>query len=106
MTYFISDIHGEYDLFMRLLDIVRVTDEDKLFLLGDMIDKGVDSIRVLKMAYSLPNAVCIWGNHEYDFLKYYRALMNRTHDDFDKALKILQTYFPNDRSALDWDILD
>lgn len=38
-----------------------------------MIDKGNESIRVLKKIYSLDNAICILGNHEYDFLKFYRA---------------------------------
>lgn len=106
MTYFISDIHGEYGLFVRLLDKIRFSASDTLFVLGDMIDKGTDSIRVMKTLYATSNAVCILGNHEYDFLKYYRALMERTHNDFDEALKKLQTYFPYDDTPLDWELLD
>ena len=67
MNYFISDIHGEYDLFARLLEKIKLSGSDNLFVLGDMIDKGNDSIKVLKELYSMKNAFCILGNHEYDF---------------------------------------
>ena len=57
MTYFISDIHGEYELFCRLLDKIKFSDNDVLIVLGDMIDKGNESIRVLKKIYPLDNAI-------------------------------------------------
>lgn len=106
MTYFISDIHGEYELFMRLLDKIKFSFSDTLFVLGDMIDKGSDSVRVLKYVYNKPNVFCVLGNHEYDFLKYYRALMEKTRNDFDKVLEKFQAYFPYDDSSLTWEILD
>ena len=31
-TYVISDIHGEYDKFLHLLDIIKLKDEDTLYL--------------------------------------------------------------------------
>ena len=43
MDYCISDIHGYYGLFCRLLDKIRFGDKDKLYVLGDIIDKGPDS---------------------------------------------------------------
>lgn len=39
MDYCISDIHGYYGLFCRLLDKIRFSDKDKLYVLGDIIDK-------------------------------------------------------------------
>ena len=78
MDYCISDIHGYYDLFCRMLDKIRFGGGDKLYVLGDIIDKGPDSIRLAKLLFSMPNVCCIAGNHEYDFLKYYRALMKQT----------------------------
>lgn len=106
MTYFISDIHGEHELFLRLLDRIKFSNSDKLIVLGDMIDKGSDSILVLKEIYSLENARCILGNHEYDFLKYYRAQMKEATSDFDLVLNKLQRYFPNERESLTWELLD
>lgn len=106
MTYFISDVHGEYRLFCRLLDKIKFSSADKLFVLGDMIDKGNDSVRLLNAVSSMPNAACILGNHEYDFLKYYRAVMRETHDDFDGVLSRMQSFFPCDTARLSWEILD
>ncbi len=37
MTYLISDIHAEYDLFMRLLDRIKFSDSDVLISCGDPI---------------------------------------------------------------------
>ena len=68
MDYCVSDIHGHYDLFCRLLDKVKFCGGDKLYVLGDIIDKGADSVRLARLLFAMPNAVCIAGNHEYDFL--------------------------------------
>lgn len=106
MTYFISDIHGEYELFCRLLDKIKFSDNDVLIVLGDMIDKGSESIRVLSKIYSLDNAICILGNHEYDFLKFYRAKMRNAIDGFDEILSEIQAYFPNESEPITWELLD
>ena len=106
MKYFISDIHGEYDLLVRLLETIRFSNSDNLFVLGDMIDKGKDSIRVLNELYSMQNVICILGNHEYDFLNYYRSIMENATSNFDLILKKLQGYFPNDSGTLTWELLD
>ena len=104
MDYCISDIHGYYDLFCRLLDKIRFGGGDKLYVLGDMIDKGPDSVRLAKLLFSMPNVCCIAGNHEYDFLKYYRALMRQT-EDYDFVLEQLREYF-SDGALLDWETVD
>lgn len=106
MTYCISDIHGEYELFMRLLDKIGYSDSDRLIVCGDFIDKGTASIRLAKALFSMPNAYCIKGNHEYAFFKYYRSRMHAAIMDFDAVLWQLQQYFPEDGHLLDWDTVD
>ena len=106
MTYCISDIHGEYDLFMRLLEKIQYASNDRLIVCGDFIDKGTASVRLTKTIFSLPNAHCIMGNHEYMFLKYYRAKMDSNVFDFDKILLLFQEYFTEDGKLLDWDTID
>lgn len=107
MRYIISDIHGEYALFMRLMEKVNFCGTDELFVCGDMVDKGSDSVRLLKQLFSMPNAVCILGNHEYAFLKYYRSIMKTSPADFDEVLKKLQNYFAfPDGALLDWQTAD
>ena len=39
-TYAISDIHGCFDEFEKLLEMVDLRDDDELYILGDLIDRG------------------------------------------------------------------
>jgi serine/threonine protein phosphatase 1 len=106
MIYCISDIHGEYDLFLSLLDEIKFCGQDKLIVLGDIIDKGADSVKLLNLIRSLNNAECIMGNHEYAFLQYYRSLMKDSPQDFDAVLDKLQKYFTGDGKLLSWEAVD
>ena len=106
MTYCISDIHGEYELFMRLLEKIKYSNSDRLIVCGDVIDKGTASVRLTKAVFALPNSHCIMGNHEYMFFKYYRAAMHEAITDFDAVLAHLQKYFPEDGHLLDWETVD
>lgn len=106
MIYILSDIHGEYGLLGRMLDLIKFSDGDTLISCGDIIDKGQDSVRLLKFMAGMPNARCINGNHEYDFLKLYWGLMRQSPSDFDYVLKELQRYFPYDGALLDWNTVD
>lgn len=56
MTYCLSDIHGEYELFMRLLEKIKYSDSDNLIICGDVIDKGRASVRLAKTIFDMPNA--------------------------------------------------
>ena len=106
MTYVLSDIHGEYELFMRLLDAIKFSDGDTVISCGDIVDKGKNSVKLLKLISNMPNAKCINGNHEYAFLKYYWSLMKESPDDFDWVLQRLKEYFKDDGRLLDWEIID
>ncbi len=106
MTYLISDVHGEYALLRKLLDKIRFSPQDGLIVLGDMIDKGNDSIRTLRFLRALPNATCIVGNHEYDFLKLYWRLLREEAGDFDAILSGLQDYFPQESASIAWEDMD
>ena len=63
-TYVISDIHGEYDKFTRLLDKIKFKDEDTLYILGDVVDRGPDPIKTLLKMMEMPNVIPLIGNHE------------------------------------------
>ena len=64
MTYVVSDIHGEYDKFVEILDKIGLKDEDTLYVLGDIVDRGPNPIKTLLKLMKMPNAICIVGNHE------------------------------------------
>ncbi len=106
MIYICSDIHAEYDLFIKLMKAINFSDHDIMYIGGDIIDKGNDSIRLMQFIMNSPNIHTIIGNHEYEFLKFYWALMKETSEDFDDVLKKLQKLFPYDGHLLDWATVD
>ena len=70
-TYVCSDIHGQYDLYLQMLDRIKLGPEDRLYILGDLIDRGPKSMEVLLDASRRENVTCLLGNHElmmYDCL--------------------------------------
>ena len=64
MTYCISDIHGEYGRYLEMLEKINFSDEDKLYVLGDVIDRNPFGIEILKDIMARSNVLMIRGNHE------------------------------------------
>ncbi len=69
MRYCIGDIHGCYKTFKKLVDqILKVDNEAKFYLVGDLIDRGPATKRVLDYSIQLLSANTIVGivkgNHE------------------------------------------
>lgn len=106
MRYFISDVHGEYELFCALLEKIGFSGEDEMYICGDMIEKGGSSVRLARYVSSFSNIHCIIGNHEMSFLKYYRTVMENSPRDFEAVLRVLQMFFPEGEDALDWELVD
>ncbi len=65
MKYVVSDIHGCYDEFMKLLEKINFSSRDELYILGDIIDRGPDPIRLVQELMMHPNIYPVLGNHEY-----------------------------------------
>lgn len=74
-TYVISDIHGQYDMFMELLDQIHLKETDTLYILGDVLDRGPHPIKVLRKLMKMPNVICLVGNHELMALECLEFLM-------------------------------
>lgn len=64
MTYVMSDIHGEYQKYICMLDKIEFSDDDTLFVLGDIIDRGEEPVKILTDMSMRPNVYPIYGNHE------------------------------------------
>ena len=64
MTYVMSDIHGEYRKYLKMLEKINFSDDDTLYILGDMIDRGPQSAELLIDIFSRQNVIAIMGNHE------------------------------------------
>ena len=65
MIYVMSDIHGCYDKYIQMLKKIDFTDKDTLYVLGDVIDRGDGSFKVLQDMSMQTNVIPIMGNHEY-----------------------------------------
>lgn len=64
MTYAIADIHGRYDKYLALLERISFSENDTLYVLGDIIDRYDDGIKMMLDMIRRSNVVIIMGNHE------------------------------------------
>lgn len=64
MIYVMSDIHGMYDKYKKMLEMINFNDNDILYVLGDVIDRGNGSIKILQDMMVRSNVYGLIGNHE------------------------------------------
>lgn len=65
MTYVLSDIHGRIDPYHRMLKRIHFSENDNLYILGDIIDRNPDGIEIMKEVMDRKNIHMLLGNHEY-----------------------------------------
>jgi hypothetical protein len=68
----IGDIHGCADEFEALLNKLQLTRRDRVILLGDLVNRGPDSSRVIALARTIAHRALL-GNHELRLLNYRRT---------------------------------
>ncbi len=67
-VYTVSDLHGQYDTFIRGLEKIGFSDDDYLYVIGDAIDRGPKGINILMHIKKHKNMDLIIGNHEFMML--------------------------------------
>ena len=87
MVYVISDLHGyPHSRFLRLLEKAGFTEDDFLYILGDVIDRNGDGgVETLNWLLYQSNARLILGNHEAMLLGC-SFVFEETDEDFEKKL--------------------
>jgi len=65
MIYVMSDLHGCYDKYKQMLEKIKLNKDDLLYILGDVVDRGDDGIKILLDMMHRSNVVPLLGNHEY-----------------------------------------
>ena len=63
-VWVVGDIHGHFDVLLRLIENINIQDTDFLISVGDMIDRGPKSENVLEIFRDTINFHAIAGNHE------------------------------------------
>ena len=79
MTYVMSDIHGNYQKFLSILEQISFGENDVLYIVGDLLDHGDQAMELIEDLSIRLNVYCIAGEHDY--------LAARMLAGFDKMLK-------------------
>ena len=82
MIFAMSDIHGQYELFRNLMEQIPLGKDDTLYVLGDVVDRGPDSMNTLKYMMANPNIIPIMGNHELMALPCLKLLVPELSKEF------------------------
>ena len=99
-TYAIGDIQGVFEALERLLDRIKFdSSRDRLWFVGDIVNRGPDSLASIRFVKSLgENAVTVLGNHDLHLLTV-AAGFAKIHrgDTFEDILNA-----PDREELLDW----
>lgn len=96
-TYAIGDIQGCYHAFQALLECIQFNPQkDRLWLVGDLINRGKGSLEVLRWCYQHQNNLSVvLGNHDLHALAVAEGIVSAHRSDTLDALLIA-----NDRDVL------
>ena len=98
--YAVGDIQGCHTELVQLLEKIRFDPgSDKLWLVGDLVNRGADSLQVLRLVKSLgESAITVLGNHDLHLLAVASG-KSRLHrgDTLDEIL-----HAPDREELLDW----
>lgn len=99
-NYAIGDIQGCHDAFQRLLEKIAFDPaQDRLSVVGDLVNRGPESLKVLRALRALGNsATVVLGNHDLYLLMVAAGFKRRDKDD--TLFQVLEA--PDREELLGW----
>lgn len=99
-TYAIGDIQGCFESLQCLLKKIRFNpDKDQLWLVGDLVNRGPDSLSTLRFLYSIRDSVkIVLGNHDLHLAATHYGLRECKKGDTLDALLAA----PDNQQLIDW----
>jgi len=77
--YIVGDLHGMFDELLKVLKHVGFNSKDRLFSVGDLIDRGPKSIELLREFRIRDNWYFVKGNHEHMMIK---SIVDKNANDY------------------------
>ena len=69
MIYAVANLHGNYEKFKELLKLISFKDSDIMYVLGDIVDYGEESMELVGDLSIRYNVYPIVGEHDYTAVK-------------------------------------
>lgn len=88
--YAVGDIQGCYEALVKLLDKVNFDPtKDTLWCVGDLVNRGPDSLKTLQFLYSIRDSlVTVLGNHDLHLIAcYYNQARLKKHDTLKEIIE-------------------
>jgi serine/threonine protein phosphatase 1 len=79
-TYVISDLHGCKEEFDQMLQQIDFSQYDTMWILGDVCDRGNESVALLQEIMAHANMHMIMGNHDVWLSRYAQKLIDAKKD--------------------------
>ena len=80
-TFVMSDVHGEYQKYLQMLELIQFSENDELHIIGDVLDRGPNPIALLLDIMNRTNVILLAGNHEYMALSCMELLFRELTDE-------------------------